>query len=753
MRYKLLYISLIIGHFSLLQWCHAQSIISLTTCDTTYIDPQDANANNSESRDTLIYSTTFPKDNLLREFYVDINAFGGRQVDRANVFATLEDGSQKSLGEIAFGNCLSCVEGFAFVHNGSLQTMDEDDPSVMELWLRSFGQPDFSIIGNLQSLNGVGRISGNIPFCAVGLQVVFEVNSNPNNATTEFTTRIVCPREIKSCAISKEAIIDCVEDKLLLKASIPMDCFPPSARLEWRKEGLTVSNAAEFETTLNGNEGWYQFLIEDDCCILVDSILVENPDFADAGPDLGICLGEAIEISGSGGRSHFWEKEDGTVFMDSLVSIVEATVESQGNYVLHAFNEEGCEDLDTLFLNVNIPPAPQLAFSEACVGDTLLLQVLNGGQFSTIEWFNPNGIGMDSSIFNLQLSDFGTYTARGTDVLGCTAENTIEVSGSEPPAFAYEIEESCDSTRALLYPESYQFDWSTGFRGNEFSTATGGEFQITITDAEGCSSVEPLILPIPDGPEIDLEVVQPLCPDDNGAIRIVPKREDQPMIFSLDGGETFGFETNFTGLGPGTYQVVVQDDLDCIQNFEVELIRPDTLWVELEIDSNALVVRPGTALELSAVSVGNIEEIQWLPLEINTATLETSFVANNDMDIRVIVKDANGCFVSDALQLSVELGNVYSPNAFSPNQDGNNEFFTLYSDLGSGEIIELLEIYDRYGSLLFRAKEISLNQPALGWDGTANGELMTTGLYAFLGIVRFGNGERKIYEGDVQLLR
>ena len=731
----------------------SQSIIIIEDCDQTYIDPQDANSNSTESRDTLIYKTTFGRDSFLREFYVDINAFGGQQVDRTRVYAILEDSTRKPLGEMAFGNCLTCVKGFAFMHDGMLQTENEADPSVMQLWLQSFNQPDFGIIGNLQTLNGVGRISGKIPFCAVGLEVEFIVNSNPNNATTEFSTHIICPREIASCIINKEVNIDCINDQIRLNAVVPPECFSSSARIEWQKDGQTISSDALFEGTLTDNEGWYYFTIVDDCCILRDSVLVENPAFAKAGPDLNSCLGETITLNGTGGQDHFWEKLNGTTFQDSMPNLTGLSQEDSGSYVLHAFNEDGCEDTDTLILEVIVPPTPQLSSNDACVGDTLRLQVVNAQQYSSLSWQDPVGSPIDSIILDFGLADFGSYTLEALDTFRCSIQSSIDITGNQPPDFTFDIVETCDSSRIFLYPESLNYQWQDGTQNNDFVTSRGGNFQVTITDAEGCSTIETVSLPEPDGPEVNFEIEQPLCPDDNGSIRILPKDINRPMIFSIDGGATYGFETYYNQLGPGNYKVIIQDDLECIQEFDIELIRPDTLWVELNIDSNYLVVRPGTLIELSAITVGQVEEIQWLPNEINTDELNTSFIANNNMDIRIIVRDANNCFVSDALQLTVEIGEVYSPNAFSPNKDSNNEYFTLYSDLGSGEIIELLQVYDRYGNLLFTRKEINLNQPELGWDGTFKGELMTTGVYTFLGIVRFGNGQRKIYEGDVMLVR
>lgn len=728
----------------------SQSVITLEECNVTYVDPQDQNNNTESSRDTLVYTTQFERDSFLRAFYVDINAFGGQQVDRTKVSATFEDGTTKLLGELAFGSCLSCVQGFAFVHEGSLLTSGEQDRNVMQLWFESFSQPDFSIIGNLQTLNGVGRISGEIPFCAVGLRVEFIVNSNPNNATTEFSAHIVCPPIIRNCFIDKVLTTDCANNRFSLEAVIPEDCFSTTASVQWQKSGVTVGVGSILEDELFGNEGWYHLIVEDDCCLLVDSILIENAPFANAGPDQTACVEDTIRLVGSGGMNHFWEELGGGKFQDSIFIFQGLT---SGSYVLHAFDEDNCEDTDTLNIQINPLPSVVPTFTSVCIGDTLVLRVEDSGQFDQISWVNPNGELIGPTILDFQRSDFGLYSVGVQDTFGCENSARIEVTGKELPEIAFMISEGCDSTRVELSPQQFEYFWPGGSIGNRFATQNGGNYEVTITDQEGCSSIEAILLPEPEGPEIELAIEQPLCPDDNGSIKILPKNLDIPMIFSIDGGQTYSFETQYFGLGPGNYEIVVQDDLECIQTFDVELIRPDTLWVNIDVDTNTLVVRPGTPVNLSASTYGQIEEIQWLPIDINTEQLNTSFIAEDNLDIRIIVKDANGCFVSDGFQLDVELGDVYAPNAFSPNQDGNNEYFTLYSDLGSGEIIELLQVYDRYGNLLFSTSEVDLNQPQLGWNGSYKGEIMATGVYTFFGVVRFGNGVRKIYEGDIAIIR
>ncbi|MDX2247847.1 MAG: PKD domain-containing protein [Bacteroidia bacterium] len=66
---------------------------------------------------------------------------------------------------------------------------------------------------------------------------------------------------------------------------------------------------------------------------------------------------------------------------------------------------------------------------------------------------------------------------------------------------------------------------------------------------------------------------------------------------------------------------------------------------------------------------------------------------------------------------------IFVPNAFSPNNDGNNDDFLVYlPNIANGE----LSIFNRWGQLLYRTSDLSA-----GWDGTYNGKPVPEGVYVF----------------------
>ncbi|MDX1942952.1 MAG: gliding motility-associated C-terminal domain-containing protein [Saprospiraceae bacterium] len=732
--------------------CAQPAVIRLDNCGVSYFDPQNANVSSTPQRDSMVFTEYFMEDSLLKAFYVDINAFGGQQVDRTKVFALMPDSSKLLLGELAFGNCTDCVEGFTLVENSVMQVQGVTTRQEMDMWLQGFAQPAFRLTNNLQTLRGVGRISGRIPFCAIGWQVEYSVFNTPNNSSTEFSTHILCTEAIANCPIITDATLDCQKDSLHLQAIIPSECFSNQASIRWDNKNGFTSDSQNPSLQLSGNLGMYYLQVEDAGCIREDSVLVENPPFTTAGEDMEVCQGESVKLTGNGGFGHFWEAPDGTLLNDSILNFANTLADQGGIYILHAFNDANCEDTDTLQLTVHVPPDPEVSFQAPCLGDSLILNILNDTLFSQIIWTHPRGMPLNPAIIeDFQVSDAGNYILIASDTFGCEIQKTVEINGNEPPELQFNIEESCDSSRVFFSPESFDYQWNDGSNGNRFSTAIGGIFQVTVTDPAGCSSVTEVELPHPDGPEIELEITQPFCSGDLGAIEIITDNPDRPIIFSIDGGATYSFEKRYKNLPYGKYLVIVQDDLGCISEHSVSIAKPDSMGVSLNLDS--LEVRPGVPIRLKASTVGDIQLYQWLPKEIDSGNAVTEFEAVDNLNVRLIVEDARGCRASDGFFLRIVLGDIYAPNAFSPNNDGMNDRFTLFSDNGSGEIIESLQVFNRWGVQLFETKEIALNEEQLGWDGKYRGKPANPGVYVYQALVRFGNGTRKLYSGDVTLIR
>lgn len=92
---------------------------------------------------------------------------------------------------------------------------------------------------------------------------------------------------------------------------------------------------------------------------------------------------------------------------------------------------------------------------------------------------------------------------------------------------------------------------------------------------------------------------------------------------------------------------------------------------------------------------------------------------------------------------------IYFPTAFSPNNDGINDFFTGYGSPTNSSVISSMKIFDRWGNLVFSKSNFSLNQDELGWNGMFKGKPLDGGVYTYLVEI-----DKEIIEsGSINLIR
>jgi len=121
----------------------------------------------------------------------------------------------------------------------------------------------------------------------------------------------------------------------------------------------------------------------------------------------------------------------------------------------------------------------------------------------------------------------------------------------------------------------------------------------------------------------------------------------------------------------------------------------------------------------------------------------------NSYPVRLVTFNQWGC--ADTVWRWVKVipeFNVYVPNAFTPDGDGLNEFFTIS---GTAIVEADLEIFDRWGASLYRGEHLApLNK---GWDGNFNGGPVPQGTYAYRLVIRDVFNLVHEYHGHINLIR
>jgi gliding motility-associated-like protein len=94
---------------------------------------------------------------------------------------------------------------------------------------------------------------------------------------------------------------------------------------------------------------------------------------------------------------------------------------------------------------------------------------------------------------------------------------------------------------------------------------------------------------------------------------------------------------------------------------------------------------------------------------------------------------------------------IFISNVFTPNGDNVNDVFTIYTNPDLILSNTKGTIYDRWGNLVYSSTEIPFS-----WDGLFNGDIMMSGVYAYIVTVSYrvnGREFEKVFSGDVTLIR
>ncbi len=130
------------------------------------------------------------------------------------------------------------------------------------------------------------------------------------------------------------------------------------------------------------------------------------------------------------------------------------------------------------------------------------------------------------------------------------------------------------------------------------------------------------------------------------------------------------------------------------------------------------------------------------------ASVDLAITKSQLLKVRLVNQE--GCEILAEKEVAVSINrSVYAPNAFSPNQDGVNDWFYLQ---GEGFGIFELTVQDRWGNILFDTVNGQLNQPESGWDGKKGGRAVDRGLYIWSAKIIFADGAEMSTGGVINVM-
>ena len=203
------------------------------------------------------------------------------------------------------------------------------------------------------------------------------------------------------------------------------------------------------------------------------------------------------------------------------------------------------------------------------------------------------------------------------------------------------------------------------------------------------------------------------------------------------------------------YTVTVADSLGCRFPMPVLLLDPPPVLFSIGGDRELLVC---DSLTLEVATDFVLTSYLWQPpagLSCTTCPAPVAMPMQNTV-YTLLALDGRGCPGTDSARITIlPRLDVYAPNVFRQDisSNGLNNSFTLFPSK-SATMIRRLDIFNRWGELVFHRVNELPGSASLGWDGTDfRGQALDEGVFVWLAKIEFSDGRVVEYSGDVTLLR
>jgi hypothetical protein len=396
-------------------------------------------------------------------------------------------------------------------------------------------------------------------------------------------------------------------------------------------------------------------------CMVVRCVTIESDSLGLTLVGTNIdCFGDstgtatATATNGMEPYAYLWNTGDTTASVDGLTA---------GEYSVTVTDTKGCEAADTIILTQ--PDTFMVVVMDLvdidCFGDStgsVTVMAMGGTGPYTFSWTDGED-GTTSGNQNIRdelTADI--YKVVVTDALGCMAMVEIQISQADSIGLSLEstnLDCAGDNTGTISAfvtggTKPFTFAWSNEADTNELSDLAAGTYVLTLTDANGCTLIDSVILTEPDTLNIAITNLRGACEDiDNGELVVTATGGVLPYTYSWSNeAET----DTIKKLAPGEYSVTVIDANGCIATLKTLVEEYPALECIINIVQNES--SPGAADGEASVDVtGGTAPFKYLWSNGDTTQEATGLSAG---DYSVTVTDANGCTTTCQINLLILSG-------------------------------------------------------------------------------------------------
>lgn len=364
-----------------------------------------------------------------------------------------------------------------------------------------------------------------------------------------------------------------------------------------------------------------------------------------------LCHGEyngSLTVTATGGTSPYMYSLDGENFQSyNSFSELEA-----GTYTVTVRDANGCQYIMTVTVTEpSIVSASITTGSSTCGNANGTLLVIGSGGSGSGYQYSINGTTFNGSGSFTGLTS-GAYYVIVTDGSGCMQVfNTSIVDANGPTITSIShTDVACNGgndgtitintvsggTGTLQY--SVNGYWQTS---NSFSGLDAGTYTVLVKDANGCVGETTVTLTQPNAFVMTSNVINVSCNGDHsGSVTVAAAGGSGTLAYSIDGGETFQSSTTFSGLGAGTYTVMVRDAAGCTGSISFVITEPTLITATVGV-LNVSCSGAGNG-GIFVFATGGTGALQY---SIDGVNYQSGYTFNNlsGGTYNVYVKDANGC--------------------------------------------------------------------------------------------------------------
>ncbi len=521
--------------------------------------------------------------------------------------------------------------------------------------------------------------------------------------------------------------------------------FNTSGNFDYELQGPTPigPNNVDGPTTVNHNlmfaPGNYTVNVTNTVtgCLYTEIVQIEDPTMTVTASSTGNCNGQ-VEITLANTPANF----DYEILLDgnTILTGSNQTVFSgldPGLYSIEITEVGGAGCVETEELDIVAGDEPDFAFDaqqSVCGTSGPVFVTDQSGGMASYSWTGPSIVGSNLSE-SITVDQAGTYQVTATQTGLCDRVEDIEVTVNPNHGVTAEANgDPCDGEIVLSAVITggtgpYTYQWSSGQQTQQFTTMTSDNYSVTVRDqATGCIvtsnsvdvTVEELL-------EVDISAT-PDC-DNNGRIFLeaIPTFEEG-VTYSWTGpnGGLSSTAKQITISQEGTYSVTATNPAgtcSATDDFEAILtpITEDDLMLEETANFCSLNAGdPGVEL-----NPGTFNSYEWtrVPDATIISTDPVLYVTQNGT-YEVTLYNGFTCTTDRITVLDDCKPVIFAPNAFTPNDDGLNDTFSVIPNPNVQEFN--IVIANRWGEPVFKATDQNFK-----WDGTLEGKKLPQGTYTY----------------------